>query len=94
MTKSEKERLDRVAELGCQVCRNLGYPGTPAEVHHKRAGTGLKRAAHDLVIPLCAPHHRTGGYGVAIHAGIRKWVELYGTEEELIWQVRKLLGEL
>lgn len=91
MTNAEKRHLDLVANLGCIVCRNLGHGQTPAEIHHKRAGTGLKRANHYQVIPLCHQHHRTGGYGVAIHAGIKKWTMLYGTEEELIAQVNELI---
>ena len=43
MTKDEKRHLSAVAELGCAVCRRMGYEGTPAEIHHKRAGTGAGR---------------------------------------------------
>jgi hypothetical protein len=42
------------------------------------------RASHYDVIPLCPKHHRTGGYGVAIHAGIRKWQENYGNELDIL----------
>lgn len=41
-------------------------------------------------IPLCPLHHQTGGYGVAIHAGQKRWEELYGTEEKLLHQVREI----
>jgi len=76
-----------VASIGCVVCRNTGQGNTPAEVHHIRAvaGAGL-RAPHALVIPLCPEHHRSGGHGVAIHAGQRQWESLYGSETGLLAQ--------
>lgn len=92
-TKAEQLHLDRVAALGCIVCRNLNYGETPAEIHHIRATSGAgQRADHHCVIPLCHRHHRTGGYGVAIHAGQRTWEEKYGTEEELLEQTLAELG--
>lgn len=84
-TKKEKDYLDKVASLGCIICRNPNV-----EIHHRRTGTGLKRANHSEVIPLCHAHHRTGGYGVAIHAGIKKWQENFGSEVYLIEKVKKL----
>ena len=84
-TKAEQRHLDRVAALCCIVCRRLGYGDTPAEIHHCSSGTGLAvRASHFRVIPLCHQHHRTGGYGVAIHAGRKIWEDKYGTEAELL----------
>jgi hypothetical protein len=92
-TKDEQQHLDRVAALGCIVCRKLNYGETPAEIHHIRAGSGAgQRADHHCVIPLCATHHRTGGHGVAIHAGQRTWEAKFGTEEELLTQTLYELG--
>lgn len=93
MTKAEKLHLSRVAALGCIVCRNEYGQHTPAAIHHIRAGQGMsQRAGHFEVIPLCSLHHQNGGHGVAIHAGQRTWESLYGTERELLIQVRSLLG--
>lgn len=93
-TKAEKLHLSRVAALGCIVCRNLSYGESPAEIHHCSSGTGLSvRADNFHVIPLCHAHHRTGGYGVAIHAGRKSWEEKFGTEAELLSQVLQELGE-
>jgi len=93
MTKAESAHLSRVAALGCIVCRNLGYGESPAACHHIRAGQGMsQRASHFEVIPLCGAHHQTGGHGVAIHAGQKTWEANYGTELELLAQVRRLLG--
>ena len=93
-TKAEKLHLSRVAALGCIVCHNLDYLDSPAEIHHpRRFGSAGKKASHLDAIPLCPPHHRTGGYGVAIHAGQKTWEERFGTELELLDQVRRLLGD-
>lgn len=92
-TKAEKLHLARIAELGCIVCRNLHYGDTPAEIHHCSAGTGVSgRAGHHSVIPLCHAHHRTGGHGVAVHAGRRTWEDKFGTEDELLTQTLIELG--
>jgi len=89
----DRQHLARVAALGCQVCRNLGFPDSPCEIHHIRSGQGMgQRAKHDRAIGLCHLHHRTGGYGVALHAGQKEWERLYGTELELLEQVNQLLG--
>lgn len=93
MNKADKIRLSRVAELGCIVCRNLGYPCAPAEIHHLRAGQGKgQRSDHSKGIPLCAHHHRAGGFGEAFHAGKKTWQDKFGTEQELLDQVNAMLG--
>ena len=88
-TIAERAYMGKVAELGCAICRRLGYGPTPAEVHHQRTGTGAgKRARHDQTAPLCPEHHR-GNAG--LHCMGRKAFErAYGvTELELIEQTRK-----
>lgn len=56
---AERRYLDRVASLGCVLCRHLGLGATQAEIHHLKEGEGLsQRAPHWLTIPLCAEHHR------------------------------------
>lgn len=93
MKNHERKHLSRIAALGCIVCANLGIAGSPAEVHHPRSGQGMsQRASHEDGIPLCPMHHRLGGYGVAIHAGQKGWEKRYGTELELLSQVRRELG--
>ncbi len=65
-TKAENRYMNRVAELGCVVCRMLGYGSTPAQLHHVREGQGMaQRAQNWLVIPLCPEHHqgKTGVHG-------------------------------
>lgn len=65
-TKAEKRYMNRVADLGCVVCRMLGYGPTPAQLHHVREGQGMaQRAQNWLVVPLCPEHHqgKTGVHG-------------------------------
>lgn len=91
--KSDREHLQRVAELGCIVCKNEFGVYSFSEIHHIRAGQGAaQRASHKQTLPLCPPHHRTGGYGVAIHAGQKAWERSFGTECELLDQVNRELG--
>jgi len=91
-TKAEKKHMSAVAELGCLVCRRMGYLNTPAEIHHKRAGTGAgSRASYLNVIPLCPEHHRgnTGLHGL----GSKGFVKHYGyDEDDLLKEVASLLG--
>lgn len=71
-TKAQRKYLRAVAAMGCVIC------GAPAEVHHVRR-EGAKRD-HYKVICLCPRHHRTGGRGVAIHAGRESWEAEHGAE--------------
>jgi hypothetical protein len=90
MTKNEKEKFRKIAELGCSLCRHQGNEGTPAELHHiRRAG----KRSNAPVIPLCPYHHRGGG---GVHFLGRKGFERkYSpiTEEELLVQTENLLNE-
>lgn len=91
--KAEKEHLSKVAGLGCIACKNLGYGEVPAHVHHIRTGIGMgQRASNYDTIPLCPTHHQQGGHGVAIHAGQKTWEANFGTELELLEQVKMELN--
>ena len=90
-TKAEKKHMDKVASMGCIVCVNLGLGETPAEIHHIGNGATGKRSNNEKVIPLCHPHHRTGGYGVAVHQGRVQWESNFGTEKELLEQTLEWL---
>lgn len=85
-TKFEQRHMDAVAALGCMVC------GRNAEIHHITTGMGMSQRASNLqVIPLCPEHHRTGGHGVAIHAGKRTWEAKFGYELELLDKLRGMI---
>lgn len=84
--------MDRVARLGCILCRRNGYHDTPAELHHPRTGIGAsRRASHADVIPLCPYHHRSSNE--ALHVmGRKAWERHHGiTELELLNDTRKSL---
>lgn len=92
VNKSEKKWMSAVAELGCLVCKRLGHDGTPAELHHLRAGQGWGRSSNFHVIPLCQTHHRgdTGVHGL----GTKRFPKHYGfTEQDLLDEVYKILGK-
>jgi len=89
--KSDRDYLGRVASLGCIVCSNLGWYDTPSEIHHIGNGAMGKRASNREVIPLCFEHHRGGNIGAAVHAGRESFENNFGTEQELLEQVKCLL---
>ena len=65
----------------------------PAEVHHILTGVGMgQRASNYETIPLCPRHHRTGGHGIAIHAGKRTWEKNFGYELDHLAATRQALG--
>jgi len=91
MTKAERRHLDTVAGLGCIACQNMGYPDSPAEVHHLRTGVGMgQRNNHWNVIPLCFHHHSAQGKD-GFHKHPKTWQEKHGTETELKEQVDDLI---
>ena len=91
-TKAESKHMSKVASLGCIACVNSDFGETPAEIHHIGNGTMGKRAGNYEVIPLCHAHHRTGGYGIAVHSGRKAWESEHGTEQELLIQTIEWLN--
>jgi hypothetical protein len=92
LNNTEKQYLSQVFELGCAICRRLGYGETPPHLHHMRSGVGKgQRATNYEVIPLC-PFHHTGNGG--IHGmGLRAFEREYGvTEVELVQETQLLAG--
>ena len=95
MTKDERQHYDRIANSGCIACIVLGFGYSPCEIHHIRTGTGKGQKSHwSKAIGLCPNHHRNGGAGVAIHAGIKSFEKSIGmTELELLEKQLELLNE-
>lgn len=87
-TKAEKAHMDKVAQLGCIIKKC----GGPATIHHCGTYMGGGRD-HMKVLPLCWPHHlgREGIDGKQMSK--RAWEQKYGTEEELLAKVEKLLTQ-
>lgn len=94
MKQEEREYLQRVAEVGCIVCRKFYGVESPAEIHHLRAGQGMgQRASNFDVIPLCPHHHRIGGWGIALHAGQKEFEKRHASERELLDVTREILHD-
>lgn len=98
MTGAErKRRFDAICRLGCIVCRLKHEVHTPPAIHHllgiKYRATG-KKANDRHTIGLCGPHHQTGGYGIAVHAGVKEWERRYGTQEFLLELTDRLIERM
>lgn len=94
MNKTERLHMNKLAAIGCIACYKQGTPGTPAEIHHPRAGTGAGiRASNFDAIPLCPMHHRgTAGLSVpSIHGSKNAFIETFGTEAELLELTKTLI---
>jgi hypothetical protein len=92
MTKDERKHYERLSQLGCIVCRNLGFGYSQPHIHHIRHGAGIGQKSHwSVAIPLCPLHHQNGGFGVALHAGQKTFERKYGTESELLHQTLTIL---
>jgi len=86
---AEKKHYDRLAQLGCSLCRHLSYGETRCEIHHIRRMGGKRDLAP--VIGLCPEHHRgnTGVHGM----GRKAFARFYGvTEEDLLEQTNLLIA--
>lgn len=84
-TKKQRERWEKLRQMGCCICG-----ANDVEIHHAFTGAG-GRKNHDLVLNLCAEHHRgkTGLHGM----GRKAFTRTYGTEQELLDKSQKMLHE-
>jgi len=94
MTKAEKLHYDKVARLGCILCRQLQVKeinDSPTEIHHVRRYGGKRSQAP--IIGLCAYHHRLGDN--SYHAlGAKGFEKYWGiSPEELVEKVKELLND-
>ena len=87
-TEDEQIYMSKVAKLSCIVCANQGKKNRRVEIHHVNGKT--KKNAHFQILPLCYEHHRKGDRKEPIsrHPWKKRFVEAYGTEEELMKQVK------
>jgi len=92
MKKKDKERFEKLSQLGCIACSKKGRFSVPV-IHHIRKNTGISlRPSHDNTIPLCPTHHNMGNQSV--HLNKNAFVSLFGTEEQLLKEVNIKLNEL
>ena len=88
-TKAEKLHMRSVAELGCIICDKMGFPGSPAELHHIMSNTGMgKKATNYEVIPLCPHHHRNSKE--SYHQSPKEFTEKWGSQEELLDEILQM----
>ena len=87
-TKSikNKKHLARLFDLGCIICKKLGFPNSPPQIHHiKYKDLGMSRKASDFeAIPLCYLHH-LGKEGY--HYSPKKFNVKWGSQKELLQEV-------
>jgi hypothetical protein len=82
MKKIDKDRFDKLRQIGCIACLKKGRITEPV-IHHIRKHTGLGiRPDHDQTIPLCPQHHNMGN--ASVHLNKKLFEHLYGTEQELL----------
>lgn len=80
-TKAERAYMDRVAYLGCILCKELGQHQTGrTTLHHPREGQGgAQRSSNWLVIPLCEDCHQgphNGIHGRRSMWKLARWTEM------------------
>jgi hypothetical protein len=80
--------VERVASLGCVICRRLGHGYSPAEVHHVAEGSGLR--SHFAIAPLCREHHQ-GSSG--FHRMGKQFLKLYRVPGETEWGLLAWVNE-
>ena len=83
MKKADKERYQKIADMGCAVCHKNGI-FTPAEIHHPY---GRTKDGNQKTYGLCFYHHREGSNCeeyVSRHPWLTEFEERYGSEESLI----------
>ena len=89
-TKAERGNLERVKNMNCVACEVIGvYDSTPCDAHHIHGNNGFCGKASDFeVLPLCKPHHQTGGYGVAYHGTPKDlWESTFGDQNKLLEKI-------
>jgi len=92
MKKKDKDRFDKLRQLGCIACSKKGIFSEPV-IHHIRRFTGVGlRPPHDKTIPLCPQHHNMGNE--SIHLNKKKFEELFGNELDLLDEVNRQIKKL
>ena len=92
-TKEEARWMDAITRYGCIACRKDGHEPRPTAVHHILSG-GV-RIGHLFSLPLCDPGHHQDGeqFGlVSRHPYKARFEAMYGTELELLAELKKELG--
>jgi hypothetical protein len=95
LNKADKDRGDKLREMGCIVCLNVFNVYSPTAIHHLDGQT--KEGCHQLTIPLCPRHHQIKDnvkppQWFAFHGDKTSFEIEYGTQYELLEQVNGLIA--
>ena len=92
MKKADKERYQKLIDLGCIVCLIFEEVYTPPEIHHPY---GRKGNGNQKTYPLCFLHHNSrvdcDDY-TSRHPYKFKFEERYDTDENLLEETNRLIG--
>ena len=80
--KYRSEYLSKLANLGCIICKKMGFPNSPAEIHHINEGRIGKRANFRMCLPLCPNHHRNGIE--SYHYSPKRFSAKWGSQKDLL----------
>lgn len=95
LTKADRERGDKLRELGCIVCYQHDIY-TPPAIHH--ISGQVRPRCHELTIPLCDRHHQHKDNNkpqawVSRHGDGRAAFEAeYGDENSLLVETNRLIN--
>ena len=93
MNKADKERYQKLSDLGCIVCLLEKGVYSPPEIHHP---FGRTKGGNQKTYPLCFFHHNSrvdcDAY-TSRHPWKTKFEERYGTEESLLVETNRLIGD-
>lgn len=93
VTKKDKERYQKLVELGCCICLKFEEVWSPCEIHHINGRTGN---GNQETIGLCHLHHRGGNNCeeyVSRHPWLSEFEGRYDSEESLLEWTNNLIGE-
>jgi hypothetical protein len=92
---NEKQYKNKLADLGCMVCRRLyDITDSPVQLHHLRTG-GWGKGDYKTLIPLCPEHHtgKSGIHGMGTK-GFDIFYEKHGFSQiQLLIDAQKLMQE-
>ena len=91
-TKKDKERYQKLADLGCIVCLLWEGAQTPPEIHHPYGRTG---DGNQKTYPLCHKHHNSGKdteHYTSRHPFKARFEERYETDAELLERTNRLIN--
>ena len=95
-TKADKQLWDKLAQVGCIACLLDGVQNLHISIHHIAGRT--VPGAHQLVLPLCAPHHQhddTDPMGrIGLHPYKGQFEMKYGSQRELLAYALRRAQEL